>query len=283
MTAGRAPLVEFSDGAVFRGYLPLGPLARAVELIWTVRGQPDVPQDRVLPNGVVELIINLGEPQRVVHGPGRFTRYHRALVAGLQRRPLDIASERGSRLVGIRFRPGGAAGLLGLPLSALTDQVVEIEGTEREARVVRELRDRLLDARDDGEVLAEVEARLGAALLRGPGVDARVQRAVRALSAGPLSVRQLAGQLGASHKHLIQLFQRQVGVGPKMLGRILRFQRVLAALERPAPVAWADLAYACGYADQAHLCGEFRALAGIVPTAYHRRRTVDPNHLRMSG
>ena len=131
-------------------------------------------------------------------------------------------------------------------------------------------------------MLAEVESLLGAALLRGPGIEPRVQRAVRALSrsTGPQSCANWHAGWGASHKHLIDLFHRHVGVGPKMLGRILRFQRVLAALERPAPVDWADLAYASGYADQAHLCGEFRALAGIVPTAYHRERTVDPNHLR---
>jgi AraC-like DNA-binding protein len=227
----RAPAVEYVEGAVFRGYRPSPRLADAVALIWTVDGLPTVLSDRVLPNGVVELIFNLGDPQRVLHGAGRFTRFQRAWIAGLQRGPLDIATERDSRLVGIRFRPGGAAPLLGLPLAELTDQVVELEGGL--ARGFGELRDRLGQASDDGERLALVEAVLTDRLARGPGVDPRVALATRRLSRGNPSVGELARGLGVSHKHLIDLFHREVGVGPKMLGRILRLQRVLAELERP--------------------------------------------------
>jgi AraC-like DNA-binding protein len=156
---------------------------------------------------------------------------------------------------------------------------VEVQG--RLAPFCLELRDRLGQARSEGERLPMVEAALAARLARGPGVDPRVAEATRRLAAGGegLSVAGLADQLGVSHKHLIDLFRRQVGVGPKMLGRILRLQRVLGALERPGAARLTDLAYSCGYADQAHLSSEFRALTGIAPSAYGRTRTVDPNHL----
>ncbi len=282
--ADRRPAVEYVEGAVFRGYRPVAALGESVELIWTVAGLPAVPADRVLPNGVVEIIFNLGEPQRVIHGPGRYTRFRGAFVAGLQRGPLDIATEHGSYLVGIRFRPGGAAAVLGLPLSELTDQVVELSGGL--APGLSELREQLGLAGGDGERVALVEAALAARLARGPGglgraaaVNRWVARATRRLAGGALSVRELAADLGVSHKHLIDLFQREVGVGPKMLGRIFRLQRVLAALERGRGDRLTDLAYRCGYADQAHLSSEFRALTGIAPSAYGRARTVDPNHL----
>lgn len=122
----REPDVVFDSGlSVFRGYRPRAPLCRAVELLWTTTGQDESAIERVLPNGVVELILNLGAPQRVVHSAERFTRYRAAWVAGIQTRPLDIASEVDSQLVGIRFRPGGAAPLLGLPADAIVGSVVE--------------------------------------------------------------------------------------------------------------------------------------------------------------
>jgi hypothetical protein len=52
------------------------------------------------------------------------------------------------------------------------------------------------------------------------------------------------------------------GYGPKRLARIQRFQRALA-LARAGTAAGADLAAATGYADQAHLCREVHALAGV--------------------
>lgn len=279
-------MVEFLAGARFRGYLPVPALAAAVELIWIVEGMPTVAADRVLPNGVVELIINLGAPHRVVHGRG-FTRHRRAWVAGMQQGPLDIASERETHLVGIRFRPGGAARVLAMPLAELTDRVVELEhlGPALCARL-GDLRERLALTAGDERRLALVEGALLEISARHGPPDPRVALAVRALRAGGegMSVKALAAQLGTSHKHLITLFQRDVGVGPKMLGRILRFQGLLAALESNAvtdgpPPRLTDLAYQHGYADQAHLSNEFRALTGIAPSVYHRARTVDPNHL----
>ena len=241
-------------GAVFRGYRPSAPLAGAVELIWMVQGLPAEPADRVLPNGVVELILNLGDPQRVVHGPGRFTRFHRAWIAGLQRGPLDIATERGSQLVGIRFRPGGAAPLLGLPLAELTDRVVEVEG--RLAADTAELRERLAQARDDGERLPLVEAALSPGWPAAAGVDPRVARAIRGPGGGgeALSVARAGGGAG----RLAQAPHRSVpppGGGGAQDAR--RASCACSACWPPwraaAPVRLTDLAYSCGYADQAHL------------------------------
>jgi AraC-like DNA-binding protein len=56
-----------------------------------------------------------------------------------------------------------------------------------------------------------------------------------------------------------------VGYGPKVLARIVRFRRFLALVSRRDAVSLADLAHSAGYADQAHLARECRALAGRTP------------------
>jgi len=278
----REPEVVFDNGSsTFRGYRPRAPLCRAVELIWTTAGNVGTAVERVLPNGVVELIFNLGAPQRVVHAANRFTRYRAAWVAGIQSQPLDIASEFDSQLVGVRFRPGGASPLLGLPAASLAGSVVEL--ADLSIPWAEELRERLLSTRTAAERADLTEGTLTRRLLGSRPLESRVTTALRTMERLPagLSVAALAAELGVSHKHLIALFKREVGVAPKTLQRVLRFQRVLLALRASASPRFTEIAHACGYADQAHLNHDFRQLAGVTPSDYLQQRLVDPNHLNV--
>jgi len=280
----RKPVVEYLNGAIFRGYIPSAPLNRWIALIWFVDGDLPSVRERVLPNGVVELILNLGDPHRVLPNerPDEYLQFRRAWIAGLQSKPLCIANEGNSHLIGIRFRPGGAYPFLGAPLGEVTNSVIEHEG--RMAADVLEIREQVAGAADDTERLRYVEAVLMRRLLNCQRADGRVVRAIRLIGNEPpgTTIAQIASGLGISHKHLIDLFDREVGVGPKLLARILRFNKVVRSLDESHPPFWADVAHTYGYVDQAHLSNEFRALAGVTPTAYWRARTVDPNHIDLN-
>ena len=80
---------------------------------------------------------------------------------------------------------------------------------------------------------------------------------------GRLAVGALAAEVGWSRRHLAASWRRDVGLGPKTVARVLRFERALRLVREGR--ALADVAYACGYADQSHLNREFRALAGATP------------------
>jgi methylphosphotriester-DNA--protein-cysteine methyltransferase len=70
-------------------------------------------------------------------------------------------------------------------------------------------------------------------------------------------------------------FRDQVGLPPKLLARILRFDRVVARLRTQDPERWADVAYDAGYYDQAHFNRDFRELAGTTPSAFLASRLPD--------
>jgi AraC-like DNA-binding protein len=57
-----------------------------------------------------------------------------------------------------------------------------------------------------------------------------------------------------------------------MLARVVRLQHAVSLVQRGAVSSWTGLAYDAGYADQAHLVREFRALAGVTPGAYAAER-----------
>ena len=103
-----------------------------------------------------------------------------------------------------------------------------------------------------------------------PPQDRVVEKSVQVLcrSAGALAIREIASALGQNRRRLQRSFLRQVGIPPKRLAGILRFQRVFRLLESTPGVPWAFLALDCGYYDQAHLIRDFRRFTGESPRAY---------------
>jgi AraC-like DNA-binding protein len=93
------------------------------------------------------------------------------------------------------------------------------------------------------------------------------------ISDGRVPIATLAEELGWSPKRLIARFRDQIGLPPKQVARLLRFQRVtnlfLATTETPD---WGALARQCGYYDQSHLIHEFQRFAGDTPHGLVRRR-----------
>ena len=85
--------------------------------------------------------------------------------------------------------------------------------------------------------------------------------------------------ISLSPKRFIERFRTQVGVTPKRFCRILRFQHAVTQAHRTAGIDWADVALACGYFDQPHLIHDFRAFAGMTPSAYETSRTAFQNHV----
>jgi methylphosphotriester-DNA--protein-cysteine methyltransferase len=70
------------------------------------------------------------------------------------------------------------------------------------------------------------------------------------------------------------MYRRQLGLPPKVLARVIRFNRLLRRLDEEGDVRWADLAVDCGYYDQAHLHRDFRQFAGATPAGFLAARRI---------
>lgn len=261
---------------------PPADLAPYVQGFWAASGSTEHHREAVLPNGAVELIFNLADAQRVVGDAHRTSRrFHSAFVAGMQRTPLLIEDEGETDLVGVRFWPGGASAWLPPSLSSLTDRVEDASDCGLK-QFSSEVSSRLFEARS-------LDARfdvLSTALRchrRGEPIDAKVSWALHAMhmDTEPVPAGVLAKRVGISHKHLIALFDRRVGVSPRTLRRVLRFHGVVARLQGTVPPrSWAQVATEGGYADQAHLIREFQEFAGCTPRTFIEKRTEDGWHLK---
>ncbi|MGD0556525.1 MAG: DUF6597 domain-containing transcriptional factor [Streptosporangiaceae bacterium] len=171
----------------------------------------------------------------------------------------------GAAVLAVRFRPAAGGAVLGVPLSELRDQRVELPDLLPDAAhelpydlPVAEAATRLLDIA--GRLVADAE------------IDRAVQHAARLLRDPRTSAEQTAAATGVSPRQLRRRFQAAVGYGPKTLQRVMRFRRFVTMVDAGDSTDLASLAATAGYADQAHLTRECTELAGLTPAALVRVR-----------
>ncbi|WP_406408065.1 helix-turn-helix transcriptional regulator [Streptomyces halstedii] len=208
-------------------------------VVWTWSGPRD-PARPVLPDGCMDLLWYGGT----------------LMVAGPDTRAFTPDGTAGDgRSAGVRFAPGTAPALLGVPARELRDRRVPLDALWPGAWV-RGLTERIGAAADPAAALEAV------ALRRAAGADAPDPLAVSVaahLGQGR-SVDAVARAAGLSTRQLHRRSLTAFGYGPKTLARILRLQRALALVR--SGTAYADAAHAVGCADQAHLAREVRELTG---------------------
>lgn len=229
---------------------------------------------RELPFAGAALIINFGAAYRLFNprDRGEASRQLSTFVAG----PSDsyALSEATGPTCGVevQFTPIGAHLLLGLPMGEIANLVVALDDVLGAAAAP--LVARLREASSWEARFAILDCFIAARFARARGPSLGVAAAWRELNAthGGISIGTLAGGLGWSHKHLIAQFHEQVGLPPKTVARLIRFNRAVRLAEGNGCIRWAEIAHACGYYDQAHFNREFGAFAGVTPREFAVRR-----------
>jgi len=199
-----------------------------------------------------------------------------SFAAGMTDGPTTVRHEGVAKAIQIDLSPLAARALLGVPggdLAGVTVELNDLLGREADLLVerLREAPDAEARARAvDVALLERLRRRSGAAAaVVAPDVARAWQLLER--SGGRLRVEALAAELRCSRRHLARRFAAEVGLGPKAVGRILRFERAQELWTR-APMA--EVAARAGYADQAHLSREVRALTGRSPGALRAERAA---------
>jgi AraC-like DNA-binding protein len=223
---------------------------------------------REVPSGDVTLILS---PDSELRLPDR----HVSFVAALGDTYTLVEHSGRQRGVEVRLTPLGAHALFGLPMHELANRAVELD--DLDGGGYAELAERVWDAHGWERRFAAVDAALAARFAAAPPVSPELSWAWGCLRAseGRAGIGALAGELGWSHRRLIARFREQIGLPPKTLARVLRFERVSRLLRETTAPRLAEVAYDCGYYDQAHLNRDFREFAGTTPGEYLASRLPD--------
>jgi AraC-like DNA-binding protein len=255
-----------SAGQVYIERPPVPALAGLVSTVWVQQVAPDAAPytHRNIPHGGVELVCPVGSVPRIV---------------GPLTRPLVEVLAPGTTVVGVRFRPGAAPSVLDLPASELLDLAVGTD--ELWGRAAVALGERVDRAASPAGALTDLQRHIIGRLGDVPGPDPLVSEAVRQLMPWRTAVvGSLTSTLSISDRQLRRRCQAAIGLAPKALHRVLRFQGFLALVQsalsqgrEPAGDGLAALAADSGYADQAHLTRECVRLTGVTPRTFLRQTT----------
>jgi AraC-like DNA-binding protein len=265
-------------------HIPGPPLNNFVELFWFYDGFPKRPhkKERLMPDGSVELVINLNEDEARIYDRENLNQCERlpgTLLCGPHSSFFVIDTAEQDSVMGIHFKPGGAFPFFSAPVDELHNLHVSLEdlwGTEAGL-----LRERLLEAPTPEKKFQVLEASLLAQAFKPLERHRAVGFALglfRNIHNAP-AIADVTDQIGISSRRFIQLFSNEVGLTPKLFCRVRRFQQVLHKIHAGAEVDWIDLAVSCGYFDQAHFIHDFKAFSGINPTTYLVQKTEHLNHV----
>jgi AraC-like DNA-binding protein len=188
-------------------------------------------------------------------------------VAGPDSGPVPIIPRAGQFFAGLRFLPGRAPGFLGVPASELLDSRVPLADLWGKAPGDR-LADRLVSAAGPAAAARVLDHAVAVRAKEAPAPDPLIDELVALYTTtqpDASRVVQIASRaMSVGERRLHRHCCAAVGYGPKMLERVLRFQRARRIARGTTSLAL--LAALAGYADQAHLTRESRRLAGTTPS-----------------
>jgi AraC-like DNA-binding protein len=271
---------------ILRTYVPPSPLSHFVNSFWICEGYaPPHKKERVLPDGSMQLIINLREDITRLYNSNNSDECRSlrgSIISGTHSGFVIIDTAEQASVIGVHFKPGGASPFLKLPANELRDTHVSLDDLWGTAGF--DLRNRLLEANAPEAKFRILEKTLLAEATGSLVGNPALEVALREFHGIPTlrTISAVIERTGLSKRRFIQLFDERVGITPKAFCRVRRFQGALRLIARGSRVKWADLAADCGYYDQAHFIHDFRNFSGLNPSTYLDYRTEHMNHVRLA-
>lgn len=260
----------------YREFHPHPRLREFVKCFWTLRhdySQGVHTEEQLPPKGEMELIFHFGH-RFVLHSDADRITQSASFVIGQQERFFVLRSGGETGLVAARFHPWGAYPFLGLPISELTGQFVPLEAIW--GKFARELENSLEDC-GAANAVPTLETFLLSRLRHFEQKLDAVAAVVRRIIAqrGCVRVSEILRGQSLGLRQLERRFNETVGLPPKRLARIIRFQSALESIYADPRQELTGIAYDHGYSDQAHFIHECQVLSGKAPSTVRREAAED--------
>lgn len=223
--------------------------------------------ERFTPDGCYEVNFNLAASPARKDGPGGEQLLASGYTVARTSACYFMRPAGPLRLVGVRFHPWGLHRFTSMPMDIIADRALpsdELFGGD-----ITDLHARLADAGSLQVAMAALDA-FFTGLLGAHEEDAVAIDAAQRLHAhhGSMPMAALLAPYGITQRRFQQRFKQRIGTTARSFSRLMRFNHALQRMTADAHAHPLDLAHEGHYYDQAHFVNEFRAFAGVCPSAY---------------
>lgn len=245
--------------------------SHVIKQYWTIesyipKGEKHI--QRIIPSGLLDLSFYFGDiptssdHNKAIHEPTSVTGHLNEFYN------LELTGH--ISLFSIQFTPLGLSLFIDSPINETCNQNIPLKYLFKKS--ISKLEDYLSAAQTFQERVQIAEAFLISQLGNDKNKEniKRMRHAVGLIdnSKGTYSVENLASETCLSRKQFERVFSRHIGTSPKRFLRTIRFQNALAIKAANPLTSITDIAYQCGYFDQAHMVNDFKKLSGMTPKQY---------------
>ncbi len=235
-------------------------------------GSPDQTSDLqyCLATGSAEMIIHVVPP--FIHTGyinGKQVEFPEAFLGGIHVEPILFKLAGSTGMFGISCQPEAIYSLFKRPIGELVDSFAEIHS---------------FFGKRIGDLVGKIQAapsnehrvQIAVAFFRQQVAMQKQQDRFYFLEAmqyirketGQQSVDDVCGQVFVGKRQLQRTFQDNIGISPKMYGRIVRFKSAYDFVQNNPKVSWTEISHHFGYADQSHFIRDFKTFTGKKPSSF---------------
>ena len=264
----------------YREILPSAPLRDYINCFWIISSNDEemlpAEWDRTLPDGSLEIVLQLQDTIQRKQPRGEPEEEEKNILIGQVTEPYLFAPSGKTHMLGIRFFPHTAHYFFDFPASDITDTYLDLTLVWSNSWIQR-LKNRTREMGNHSKTVSELENILIEKLDNRDHTrsDRYFSHACRTIMnyGGKVPIADISNDIGISNRYLERLFQKKLGISPKLFSSVIRFQQVFKFFEIPGPISLTGIAYRTGYYDQSHFNREFKRFAGISPHQY-----IQENH-----
>lgn len=254
-------------------YAPSEQLKPYIRFYWVLEHDCDsrhhlVPH-RIIPNGLSELMIHYGDLLYKTKDVKR-EEMPRIALSGQLTEYYDLCQTGKTAFVSVLFHPHALKLFFDIPQHELSDHNLDV-ALLMNRQDYTQLLETIALAADQKERIHLLDTWLiqrlhDRYLYNCLRIGKTIQGASRL--GGMITVASLASEACLSEKQYVRVFRECLGVSPKKFLKIIRLQYACQQIQSRRVQSMTELAYACGYYDQAHLINDFKQMTGNTPKTY---------------
>ena len=242
----------------YNQFMPDPALTNYIDAFWTAKGHgKELVTEKILPDGCVDLILNLGHDCKTDNT--KFTMQNgKVYLVGTMTNFKETNMNAETNLFGIRFKPAAFTAFYKFSsLHEVTDQTIEFEKTL---------------SPDVQKTIEHSTAYLNQFFLsRFTMPKHNLFSIITDIyhHKGQINVQKLTQRHFITTRQLERNFKVHLGISPKDFIKLARFQFALSAIrKRTSEQSLLDIAFQCGYYDNAHLTNKLKLYTGILPSQF---------------